>query len=302
MSPQFPTATRRDAAQNCTPATLCKGARRPGSFRTDGYKLVRIVLHRRISGLSHLFSVASTSAVSLFRYGVDEEDELDGASSFPDTFRGLQGTFDSPGRGPNSSRQHLARAEQPPAPYRQPKTPFSVGTSPGGVENGLGTWGNRQKVFARVSAEPEPSENCAQPQHIAFAGALLEGSHVNQPIDCQPAPPVHVQREDSEDADINAAWRWRFTRKWQQEQLRQLDPAASAADEDDWATAMDYMAAAAGGADLQFGRTTSMDNGGSQEASLSHSMALLLDASMSKDLGVSEFHYFCQFFSRLFSK
>lgn len=220
-------------------------------------------------------------------YGLDENDEADGEFSFQGN-NGLQSAFDSPGRGPNSARQHTARTEQPPASGLEYKTPFQLGTSPGGLEDGLGTWANRQKVFSRVAREAQVvGEDLGNTsQRLAYAAALL-GSPQLQPEHVQPNPPAQIQREESEDADRNAAWRWRFTRKWQQEQLRQIDGATSigGGDDDDWATAMDYMAAAAGGADLQFGRTTSTDHTESLEPSLSQSMALLLDASMSKEVG-----------------
>lgn len=162
--------------------------------------------------------------------------------------------------------------------------------SPGGLEDGLGTWANRPKVFSRVASEAQTGDSeDATSQRLAYAAALL-GSPQPQPAQFQqPAAPVDSPCEDSEDADRNAAWRWRFTRKWQQEQLRQIDGTTSigGGDDDDWTTAMDYMAAAAGGADLQFGRMTSIDHTESLEPSLSQSMALLLDASMSKEVGVS---------------
>jgi hypothetical protein len=93
----------------------------------------------------------------------------------------------------------------------------------------------------------------------------------------------------SEDADIQAAWKWRFSRKWQKEQLRQLEGATSTelGDDDEWSTALDYMAAAAGGLNLQFGRITSLEDQGpdSLDPNFSQSMSsLLLEASLSRDV------------------
>lgn len=66
----------------------------------------------------------------------------------------------------------------------------------------------------------------------------------------------------------------------QSEQVRQQMATTPSKDEDDWNTALDYMAAAAaGGVNMQFGRRDSNDISASLEPSLSQS--LLLESSMS---------------------
>jgi hypothetical protein len=131
---------------------------------------------------------------------------------------------------------------------------------------------------------------------MAYAAGLLADSPQVESADVAPTidylQQAHQTQQGpaSEEADMNAAWRWRFSRKWQQEQLRQLEtaPSAGGGEEDDWTTALDMMANAAGGMALQFGRTaSSIDPAGSLEPSLSQCMSLLMESSVSKDLGMS---------------
>jgi len=72
------------------------------------------------------------------------------------------------------------------------------------------------------------------------------------------------------------------------EQLRPLGAMTPSKDmeDDDWASAMDYISTAAGGMHLQFGRTTSIDHTASFEGGLSHSLSVLLseDASLPRDV------------------
>jgi hypothetical protein len=188
-----------------------------------------------------------------------------------------------------------------------------------GFENGLGTWAGRQQVFSRVSCEEDQEENFekeARRRDAVFGpnihlpngessneidnNSTLQRS--NSPEDliqaAEVAPtidslqPRHYQNQQSgestnEDADIQAAWKWRFSRKWQKEQLRQLEGATSIepGDDDEWSTALDYMSAAAGGLNLQFGRTMSLleDHGECLDPNLSQSMSsFLLEASLSR--------------------
>lgn len=82
---------------------------------------------------------------------------------------------------------------------------------------------------------------------------------------------------DDEDKARNAAWRWRFGRRWRAEQAKQLDPTygKEPGDEDTWDEALGYLDACGGGYRLQIGRTASMDK--PLEHSVMGSSQLLLD-------------------------
>lgn len=63
-----------------------------------------------------------------------------------------------------------------------------------------------------------------------------------------PAAPSAIP-EPTLDAELNAAWRWRFTRKWQAEQMKQFEAAPEGGggdDEEEWAAALRLMDATDG--------------------------------------------------------
>ncbi|EFN58691.1 hypothetical protein CHLNCDRAFT_140305 [Chlorella variabilis] len=75
--------------------------------------------------------------------------------------------------------------------------------------------------------------------------------------------------ETSLDQEMNAAWRWRFTRKWQAEQMKQFEPPAppgangglaEGEDEEEWTAALRLMDTVDGGLNMQIGRTLSLHN------------------------------------------
>lgn len=204
---------------------------------------------------------------------------------------------------PPPSRSHRPYSAASDLPPFVRKDSFVLENTGEGIEDGLGTWAERQKVFATAAAAEDetfngngPTDSAERPDRdhideeeddyedyprIGRAAALLHDASP-EVQSAQVAPSLDYLQRASEDPDINAAWRWRFSRKWQQEQMRPMQGGSSVggADEDDWVSALDYMAAAAGGMHLQFGRATSMEPSGSLEPSLSSCMALLLDSSM----------------------
>ncbi|KAL4458161.1 hypothetical protein ABPG75_013026 [Micractinium tetrahymenae] len=79
------------------------------------------------------------------------------------------------------------------------------------------------------------------------------------------------------DQEMNAAWRWRFTRKWQAEQMKQFDAPAAAPggdgeDEEEWTAALRMMQAVDGGLNMQIGRTLSLHNSSIVDAGSSMGM------------------------------
>ena len=245
-----------------------------------------------------------------FRHGPSPGDTYSEISRTPDDYR--VSTFEQGHRGlrPSASRGTLADS-----PQRDLSSANGLAQrlhSSEGVVDGPGTWAERQKIFSHAANEEEglqkdtnnghvtstPATTEEQPR-IAYAASMLAGSSGSRQATQDELQQNRsafsnnnnddaaiLRSTSSEDADMNAAWRWRFTRKWQQEQLRQIDGAASVGgnDEDDWSTALDYMAAAvSGGLNLQFGRTTS----GECDPSLSQS-GMLLEASMSRGDSLSK--------------
>jgi hypothetical protein len=150
------------------------------------------------------------------------------------------------------------------------------GRLPNGDTNDNGALHNNRSPEEGVQeAAVAPTIDSLHPRHLQQQQQQYNQQQQQQ----QPA------QSFNEDDDIQAAWKWRFSRKWQKEQLRQLEGTTSMepGDDDEWQTALDYMAAAAGGINLQFGRTTSLDQGESLDPNLSQSMSsLLLEASMSR--------------------
>jgi len=205
---------------------------------------------------------------------------------------------------PPLQRRHSLLSSQYSQEYPQPSPEHDL-------ENGLGTWAERQQVFSHIACEEDQEENFdkgARHRGAVFGGnsnlpnaqgsneinnnSALQSSNTPEDLiqSAEVAPMIdslHPRQQSAEsineDADIQAAWKWRFSRKWQKEQLRQLEGTTSMEpgdDDDEWSTALDYMAA--GGLNLQFGRTTSSieESGSTLDPTLSQSMSLLLEASL----------------------
>ncbi|KAK9843420.1 hypothetical protein WJX81_001473 [Elliptochloris bilobata] len=171
------------------------------------------------------------------------------------------------------------------------------GAANGGGGGGLlGTWANRQTRFddkprakpskpslpAHIPGTPQEAER--PPATLALAnpsngkrgrgrtegkaggsGGAANGA-AERMGECEVAPegPGGVMAEsgegDEDEAAVRqAAWRWRFNRRWVQEQARQLDPeyGLQAGDEDGWDEALGYLDACGPGWHLQIARTTS---------------------------------------------
>ncbi|KAL6785665.1 hypothetical protein ACKKBF_B01160 [Auxenochlorella protothecoides x Auxenochlorella symbiontica] len=170
-----------------------------------------------------------------------------------------------------------------------------------------------ERVSPRTSASP-PEVQGVRPRHI-FGPALLGGEEraaSSGPVvlGAMRAPASNAggrgadsaaaAQRSAEDEDVNMAWRWRFTRKWQMEQAKQFDPAygQDGEDEDDWGAALGYMAVHGGGLDLATPASVGEAHGGGLagpsgdvgagagiEASPSFSQPMLLDAGGSANLG-----------------
>lgn len=182
----------------------------------------------------------------------------------------------------------------------------------------LGTWADRKRVFSEHLRQEEATQEREQggqrrgpqgdPVGSAAAGPQQQGAW-QRPQQQAPAssPPqrvpsshalrrdAHLHRQQSStstesDSELHAAWRWRFSRKWQMEQAKQFDPefGKDGGDEDDFEAALKYMDAVEG-LNLQM-RTVSMGNSLSVgehsmsmlSPSLSHGM--LLDGSVANSL------------------
>jgi hypothetical protein len=158
-------------------------------------------------------------------------------------------------------------------------------------EGMLGTWAGRQKFFTDHLRQQEEQQQQEQRQHGAVRQASAASSlppaavagdkQVRLPeVEVRgttppfvPAPVPRQQRgqlgETSLDQEMNAAWRWRFTRKWQAEQMKQFEPPPPPGanggleepdDEEEWTAALRLMDTVDGGLNLQIGRTLSLQN------------------------------------------
>lgn len=105
-----------------------------------------------------------------------------------------------------------------------------------------------------------PNQQHSQ-QHSAVAAAVAAAaSHYGT---TQPQGVPCGCSEDDEDAVMQAAWRWRFTRRWQAEQSRVVDPAAPSSMSDGMDEALLYLHAC--GENWHLARTTSTDLLGTHE-------------------------------------
>jgi hypothetical protein len=108
-------------------------------------------------------------------------------------------------------------------------------TSDGGVSSWLGTWASRQKIFNFFGGDQEESS----------VSPLNGLRHVSE--EKEPSPNPYIQSNENNQAliaDIDEkalqeqAWKWRFARKWQNEQVNAIQPARSTTDDDEWLQAL----------------------------------------------------------------
>ena len=168
----------------------------------------------------------------------------------------------------------------------------------------LGTWANRQIRFPwpRKTAELFDSAGSRQGTTNAEVGSPSAVSTPTKipgsPSLASPLPPPSVQkpppapkrpstdqpsRQSSADDDdtklVEAAWRWRFGRRWVQEQAKQFDPDFKNEDaEEEWDDALGYLDACGPGFNM-IARTSSEFGGNSARLTRTHSL-------VSQDSGV----------------
>ena len=100
-------------------------------------------------------------------------------------------------------------------------------------------------------------------------------------------PPARQQSaasNESNDSDLHAAWRWRFSRKWQQEQAKQFDPNYGREEEEDaFEAALNYMDAVEG-LNLQIARTVSVGAASASDLQLERSGLSAMSPSLSQGM------------------
>lgn len=140
---------------------------------------------------------------------------------------------------------------------------------------GLGTWAGRQRIFGLSQIKDVSNRNEDLDDTLMNSSSEIEG---------ETGAVCDMPTKSSLDY-MHEAWRWRFARKWQSEQLKQQEPLTSTLstdfDDDEWSSALEYMNAASGGLNLQFGRTTSLERTGSAGPATSMS-SMMLESSLSK--------------------
>ena len=166
---------------------------------------------------------------------------------------GTSGALKSSG---NTSSTTSSPQPQPASSGNEP----SAHTSPQAAQPAeLGTWAGRRRVFLEAMLANEASE---QP----IDAVDDEDAQPSQPS----APPSRAPPMD-DNAVVEAAWRYRFGRRWAAEQEKAFDPAygREAGSMETWDEALGYLAACpAEGLNLQVARTTSWDRGGALGVSL----------------------------------
>jgi hypothetical protein len=169
-------------------------------------------------------------------------------------------------------QNHHQQPQQPPLPILN----GDAGPMPTQQPPALGTWAQRQyKLPLPRGAQPPAARRGAtalSPMREGREGpcdvppSSLAAS-LAQPIPGAPqqsaeAPPAAAaaaaaapagpgqggeeEEEEEEEAVARAAWRWRFAKRWQAEQVRGLDPAASAGEGDGMEETLAYLAACGG--------------------------------------------------------
>jgi hypothetical protein len=195
------------------------------------------------------------------------------------------------------AQQQAQQKQQQQAQQQRGPVPIANGDAAGGGAPAalgppaLGTWAHRQYKLPLPRGGGRPGA-LSPAQEVPEGGAL--GASLAQPIPgaWQPGDPAPFdgaaaaaaeaeapaaaaaaaaaaeagargasEEEDEEEAVARAAWRWRFAKRWQAEQARGLDPAASA-EGDGMEETLAYLAAC-GGQGWDLSRTMSDGLGGS---------------------------------------
>lgn len=172
----------------------------------------------------------------------------------------------------------------------------------------FGTWARRQRHFqtaaeAAERADSSGADDAAPATHVTPRGdgdgsnrktrkeppqQLEEAPHrqARQAAKAQRAAMDAELGADDEDRVRDAAWRWRFGRRWAAEQAKQFDPdyGKNAGDEEDgWDEALGYLGACGTGINLQIGRTVSVDKGlGKTSLHRDGSVSFMLDGDDSQ--------------------
>ena len=170
----------------------------------------------------------------------------------------------------------------------------------------LGTWAHRQIRFPwpRKTAElfdSAGSRNGTTVSNVGSPSAVSTPTNIpGSPSAASPLPPPSMQKPppgprrpsidrtsrqssvDDEDTKlVEAAWRWRFGRRWVQEQAKQFDPDFKNEDgEEEWDDALGYLDACGPGFNL-IARTSSEFGGNDARLTRTHSL-------VSQDSGVSK--------------
>ena len=175
-------------------------------------------------------------------------------------------------------------------------------------DTNLGTWAHRQIRFpwSRKTSELFDSAGSRNGTAMADVGSpsavsnptKIPGPNSNSP----PLPPASIHKpppaprrhsteqqpnqpsvDEDESKLVEAAWRWRFGRRWVQEQAKQFDPDFKNEDgEEEWDDALGYLEACGPGFNL-IARTSSEFGGNDARLTRTHSL-VSQDSGLSKSL------------------
>lgn len=134
----------------------------------------------------------------------------------------------------------------------------------------LGTWAGRRRVFLEAVMANEAQQQGEEEEEDGMHDAVQHNEQGNVTTNAKPAAsgvpprpePIPI---DDEAAVVEAAWRYRFGRRWAAEQEKAFDPTygQGAGSVEAWDEALGYLAACpADGLNLQVARTTSWDRSG----------------------------------------
>ncbi|GBF98655.1 hypothetical protein Rsub_11649 [Raphidocelis subcapitata] len=151
------------------------------------------------------------------------------------------------------AHQHQQETRQEPRPILSTSGRDGLGGEQRTEAAELGTWIYRQykpaadEAAAAASGQPGTSGRATGAARIAAAASAAE----------------EEEDDDEDNALARAAWRWRFARRWQAEQARQLDPAASTGEDGDGVDDLLAVLGACGAAPWELSRTASDGGEGS---------------------------------------
>lgn len=210
-------------------------------------------------------------------------------------------SYRSPTGTLQAAHQHAAAATQTAGQPSEPKCPTD-----GHQDARLGTWAHRQIRFPwpRKTAElfdSAGSRHGTAKTEVGSPSAVSTPTKIpGSPDTASPLPPPSLQKPppaprrpstdqpsrqssaDDEDTKlVEAAWRWRFGRRWVQEQAKQFDPDFKNEDaEEEWDDALGYLDACGPGFNM-IARTSSEFGGNDARLTRTHSL-------VSQDSGVSK--------------